>query len=143
MRPQTVLVVDEHPIIREYAGVVLSENIGLHVVEAADLEDAVNVLQTSPDIQLALIGVPTPRSEDPFAGVRLLASRWPHLSIIVATGGPLPRAETLPPRARVLLKPYPPTALVAATREALSGLWQPIILKRPVSAAPGLGPCRG
>ena len=136
MRPQTVLVVDEHAIIREYAGVVLSENIGLHVIEAAHLENAINALQASPEIQLALVDVPTHRSDDPFAGVRLLASRWPHLSIIVATGGPLPEAGMLPPRARVLLKPYPPTALVAAAREALSGLWQPIILKRRVGAAP-------
>lgn len=136
MRPQTVLVVDEHAIIREYAGVVLSENIGLHVVEAADLEDAINALQASPEILLALVDVPAHKFEDPYAGVRLLASRWPHLSIIVATGGPRPKAGMLPPRARVLLKPYPPTALVAAAREALSGLWQPIILKRPISAAP-------
>ncbi|KAA2235940.1 response regulator [Salinarimonas soli] len=138
MRPQTVLVVDEHAIIREYAGVVLSENINLHVVEAADLEDAINALQASPEIQFALVDVPTHRSDNPFAGIRLLASRWPHLSIIVATGGPVPQIGSLPPRARVLPKPYSPTALVAAAREALSSLWQPIVLKRAITAAPTL-----
>ncbi len=90
MRTQTVMVVEDHTIVREYAALVLVEDLGLHVVEAADLEDARNALHTRPDIQLVVIDVAARKGYDRYAGVRLLASRWPHVSLIVTTGKSAP-----------------------------------------------------
>jgi CheY-like chemotaxis protein len=112
------------------------EDLGLYVIEAADLEDARNALHTRSDIQLVVIDVAVGKGDEHYAGVRLLASRWPHVSLIVTTGAAAPRPGELPPQVRLLPKPYSPPALIRTVREVLGELRQPIIVPRRYDVAP-------
>lgn len=109
----TVLVVDDEPLLRMDVAATLEE-AGCHVLEAANADEALQVMETTPHVDLLVTDVQMPGSMD---GIQLSAAvhaRWPGTEVMVTSGRIQPRAHELPPNVRFLAKPYPPYKLMDA-----------------------------
>jgi len=109
----TVLVVDDEPLLRMDVAAALEE-AGCHVLEAANADEALQLMQDNAHIDLLVTDVQMPGSMD---GIQLSAavhSRWPDTEVMVTSGRIQPRAHELPPNVRFLAKPYPAYKLTDA-----------------------------
>ncbi|MEN3792824.1 response regulator [Fulvimarina sp. MAC3] len=99
-----VLVIEDEPVLRLEV-VDLCEEIGFDVIEAMDVEDAIAILETRPDIRIVYIDLDMPKGID---GVKIAAAirdRWPPIDIIL-TASTLDAARVrLPVRAEFFAKP--------------------------------------
>ena len=118
-----ILVVDDEPLIR--LGLVsMVEEAGFAVVEAANADEAIRIVEKNPDITIIITDVDMPGSMD---GVRLahfVRERWPPIRLIVVSGKVGVQQHALPEGARFFAKPYEEAPLLSALRE-LSGLDKP------------------
>jgi two-component system, response regulator PdtaR len=106
----TVLVVDDEPLLRMDVAATLEE-AGCHVLEAANADEALQMMEGAAHIDLLVTDVQMPGSMD---GIQLSAAvhlRWPDTEVMVTSGRIQPRAHELPPNVRFLAKPYPPYKL--------------------------------
>jgi CheY-like chemotaxis protein len=119
MRP-TVLVVDDEPPIVEIIHDIL-ESRGYRVLATSDSERALALLDEDPNpIQLLITDVMMP-SRSGFEVAERVQHRWPEVQVIFMSGHSretLPE-DTLPPNARVLVKPITLEALLSAVGTAL------------------------
>lgn len=100
----TVLVVEDEPLQRMCL-MDLVEEAGYAVAEASDADQALDVLQSRPDIRIILADVDMPGSMDGLRLAALVRDRWPPIEIIVTSGRGIPQLETIPARAMYLPKP--------------------------------------
>ena len=116
-----ILVVDDEPLVRELAVIIL-EDLGYDVVDAANGEDAYRILCLDDSITAVVTDIVMPRLD----GFGFAAKAWhlkPGLRILFTSGNhlgtPAVRApnRSTPP---VLAKPYRPNQLGAAVRELLA-----------------------
>jgi CheY-like chemotaxis protein len=109
----TVLVVDDEPLLRMDVAAALEE-AGCHVLEAANADEALQLMESVSHVDLLVTDVQMPGSMD---GIQLSAAvhtRWPDTEVMVTSGRIQPRAHELPPNVRFLSKPYPPYKLTDA-----------------------------
>ncbi|MET7242312.1 response regulator [Methylobacterium sp. EM32] len=100
------LVVDDDALIRMDALTILEE-AGFETLEAAHADAAVDLLhERHPHLCLLFTDVHMPGRLDGFALARYAAERWPHISIVVASGQARPGPGDLPEGARFLAKPF-------------------------------------
>jgi CheY-like chemotaxis protein len=100
------LVVDDDPIIRMDAGDILTD-AGFQTQEASNVSEALGMLETmGDDIQLLFTDVQMPGDQNGFDLARKCATRWPHISIVVASGQLSPKADELPKQAAFISKPF-------------------------------------
>ena len=101
------LVVDDDGLIRMDAVDILEE-AGFRVLEAANAEEALLVLQKhGEDIQLLFTDVQMPPGElNGFHLARQCYASWPHIGIIVASGMIEPSEGEMPQEARFVKKPF-------------------------------------
>ncbi|TWF49510.1 response regulator [Neorhizobium alkalisoli] len=93
--PYRVLVVEDEPLVRMLA-VDVVEEAGFEAVEASNADEALELLESMPDIRLIFTDIDMPGSMD---GLRLAATvrdRWPPVRIIVVSGKQRPSAAELP-----------------------------------------------
>jgi two-component system, cell cycle sensor histidine kinase and response regulator CckA len=118
--PATVLVVDDESPVVEIIQDIL-ERRGYRVLATSDSEQALAMLDEDPGpIHLLLTDVMM-RSHSGFEVAERAQRRWPEVQVIFMSGHTretLPE-DTLPPNARVLVKPISLEALLAAVRTAL------------------------
>jgi CheY-like chemotaxis protein len=98
-----LLVVDDEPLIREYARAIL-EDAGWAVAEAANADEALQLLARG-DVALVLSDIEMPGND----GIWLLQSvrrNWPQVKLIIMSGRVLPKRGNLPEGAQVLSKPF-------------------------------------
>ena len=116
----TVLIVDDEAPIMEVIQDIL-ESRGYRVLATSDPERALAMLDEDPGpIHLLLTDVMMP-SHSGFEVAERVQSRWPDVQVIFMSGHAretLPE-DTLPPNARVLVKPLSLDAVVSAVRAAL------------------------
>lgn len=109
--PKTVLIVEDMPFIRLDA-VSMFEDLGFHVLEAADGREALEILETVGGIGLLFTDIEMPL----LGGMELasiVAERWPHIEIVITSGRLEPRGADLPDDARFLAKPYDSQSLAS------------------------------
>ena len=82
---QTVLVVEDEPIVRMYAVDVL-EDAGYDVIEAGDAAQALAKLDAHPDIALMFSDINMPGEMDGFALAREVHRRRPDVRLILTSG---------------------------------------------------------
>jgi len=118
-----VLVVDDEPMIRRFAGRVLSEE-GFRVYEAADGAEALELIHAgTPDLEVVLSDIVMPRLN----GVQLLetlSSLRPDLPVILMSGfatADLAERGIVSP-CGVLSKPFTSEALVTEVRRCIRRL---------------------
>ena len=111
----TVLVVDDEPILRMHA-VDLIEEAGFLVVEAANADEAIEILAARADIRIVFTDIDMPGSMDGLKLAAAIRDRWPPVEIIITSGQVTPAAAALPARGRFFPKPYDGAAVVRAIR---------------------------
>lgn len=107
-----VLIVEDEPLIRLAAADVVHE-AGYDVIEAANADAAIAVLEQHPEIRIVFTDIEMPGSIDGMKLAACIRDRWPPISIIVTSGRVAGSDVTLPPGAVFLPKPYLPEVLTS------------------------------
>ena len=119
-RRPVVLIVEDEFLLRMDA-VDMIEAAGFEVVEAANADSAIEILEARPDITVIFTDIQMPGSMDGVKLARAVRGRWPPIKI-VATSGHVRVSETdLPEGGRFLAKPYSPAQVTGVLRELTSG----------------------
>ncbi len=110
-----ILVVEDEPLLRMDVVDTL-EDAGFAVLEAADADMALRVLETDGRPEVVLTDIHMPGSIDGLELARLVDKRWPDIAIVVMSGHWRVDDTELPPTGTFLAKPFGPTAVVDAIR---------------------------
>jgi CheY-like chemotaxis protein len=115
--PSTVLVVEDDPIIRMDA-IAMIEDAGFVVIEAANADDAIALLEARPDISIVFTDIEMPGTMDGLKLAHAVRQRWPPVILIVASGRVSPLVHEMPSDTVFLRKPYSAAMVVKALRLA-------------------------
>jgi CheY-like chemotaxis protein len=116
LKRPVVLVVEDEFLLRMDAADVIGA-AGFEVIEAANADEAIEVLETRSDITVVFTDIQMPGSMDGLKLARAVRGRWPPIKII-ATSGRLNVGELdLPEGGRFLPKPYSPAQVTGVLRE--------------------------
>ncbi|WP_426130444.1 response regulator [Pararhizobium sp. PWRC1-1] len=99
------LVVDDEPLILMDTADMLSDE-GFAVVEASNADQAYEFLDTHSSLQLLFTDVQMPGNLDGFGLARVVAERWPHICVVIASGAAVPGPGDLPGNALFISKPF-------------------------------------
>lgn len=116
MKP-CVLVVEDDVFIR-IDTVDMVERAGFDVLEAANADEAIQILEGNSAIAIVLTDIEMPGSMD---GIRLafaIRDRWPPVQLIVVSGRVAPKAEDLPLNTQFVGKPFAPRDIERALQKA-------------------------
>jgi CheY-like chemotaxis protein len=113
-----VLVVEDEPVVRLDAIETLRD-AGFQVIEAANADEAIAILETRRDIRVVVTDIQMPGSMDGLKLAATIRDRWPPISLIVTSGRISVQQQDLPERGRFLPKPYSGPGLVEAIEAAL------------------------
>jgi DNA-binding NtrC family response regulator len=101
------LVVDDEPLILMDTADMLADE-GYAVVEATTADQAYEFLNQHASLQLLFTDVQMPGELDGFDLARVVAERWPHICVIIASGAAVPAAGDVPENATFISKPLTP-----------------------------------
>lgn len=118
-RKLVVLVVEDEYLIRMDTVEVL-ERAGFDVIEAANADHAIALLEINADVAVVVTDIQMPGSIDGLRLAAVVRDRWPPVAIIVTSGRVAPGDNDLPRGARFLPKPYTDRALVESVRQLLA-----------------------
>ncbi|MGR4932274.1 response regulator [Bradyrhizobium sp. CAR08] len=90
---------------------------GFDVLEAANADEAIQMLERNPDICLIFTDVDMPGSMNGLKLAAAVRDRWPPVRIIATSGHVKIRAGDLPGGARFIPKPYQSAQIIDAIRE--------------------------
>ena len=111
-----MLIVEDEFLLRVDA-VDMIRAAGFDVVEAANADEAIEILESRRDITVVFTDIQMPGSMDGLKLARAVRGRWPPIKI-VATSGHVHVSETdLPEGGRFLAKPYSPLEVAGLLRE--------------------------
>jgi CheY-like chemotaxis protein len=113
--PVILVVVDE--MIIRWGAVKMAGDAGFEVLEAANADEAIEILESRNDIRVVFTDIHMPGSMDGLKLAHAVRDRWPPIEIIVTSGRETPTEEDLPARGRFLPKPYSSASISAALRE--------------------------
>jgi CheY-like chemotaxis protein len=107
----TVLVVEDHPIIRLSALDLVSSG-GFEGIGATCADEAMAILEARPDIHLVFTDVEMPGTMDGIKLAHHIRYRWPSVHLIVASGKLIVLESQLPLGTTFFSKPYPDNTLI-------------------------------
>lgn len=113
-----VLVVEDEPLVRIDIADYLSDH-GFDVIEAANADEAIALLETVPRIRLLFTDVDMPGSMDGLKLAAAVAKRWPPVRIIVTSGHRIVDIADIPDGSVFFSKPYRQDAITASIVELL------------------------
>lgn len=113
-----VLIVEDEALLRWQAAAIVGD-AGFDVLEAANADEAIAVLETRNDIRLVFTDIQMPGSIDGLRLTHLVKSRWPPVQIIATSGHLRLRDDDLPQGGRYLSKPYAVTELTQTLKELI------------------------
>ena len=116
MKHHPILVVEDDGLIRMDLADVLRDS-GFDVVEAANADQALALLEAGIPVKAMLTDIDMPGSMNGIKLANLTASRWPECRIIVISGRFSPDQGSLPQGARFLSKPISERQLSVALFE--------------------------
>jgi len=115
-----VLIVEDEFLLRMDA-VDMVEAAGFEVVEAANADEAIEILEARRDITVVFTDIQMPGSMDGLKLAQAVRGRWPPIKIIATSGHPDVGELDLPEGGRFLPKPYSPRQVTGVLRELISG----------------------
>ena len=118
---ETVLVVEDDPLVREHVSQLLS-SLGYTVLEAADGASALGILDATPQVSLLFTDMIMPGGMNGRRLAELARSRRPGLPVLFTSGysrDALVHHGRLDADVRLLTKPYRRAQLASAIREVL------------------------
>lgn len=111
-----VLVVEDEPFIRMDT-VDIVERAGFDVLEAANADEAIRLLERNPAIAIVLTDVEMPGTMNGIRLAQVVRDRWPPIHLIVVSGRVLPHNDELPANTRFVGKPFRPLDIERVLRE--------------------------
>lgn len=114
-----VLVVDDEVFARLFAVQIFLDE-GFTVLEAADAEEGLEVLENNDDVGLLFTDISMPGDMDGLGLISRVRAERPDLAFVATSGQVVPEDELLPLGAHFLPKPYTAHALMSAIREVSS-----------------------
>ncbi len=115
-RRPVVLVVEDNYLLRMDAADMI-EAAGFEVIEAANADDAIAILEARNDIAVVFTDVQMPGSMDGLRLARAVRGRWPPIKIVTTSGQRIIEETDLPEGGRFLPKPYSPLQVSGVLRE--------------------------
>lgn len=100
-----VLVVDDEPLLRTFNVDMLSD-AGFDVIEAADADEALRLLEHTDGIRVVFTDVEMPGRIDGFALAELIEAQWPDIGVVVTSGRRMPNAAFNAAARCFVPKPY-------------------------------------
>jgi CheY-like chemotaxis protein len=114
------LVVEDEFLLRIHAAEMVSD-AGFEVIEAANADQAIGILEARSDITVVFTDIQMPGSMDGLKLARAVRGRWPPIKIVATSGLVDVGEKDLPEGGRFLAKPYSPEAIARLLRE-LAGI---------------------
>jgi CheY-like chemotaxis protein len=118
-RPVVLIVEDEFLLRMDAVDMIASA--GFDVVEAANADEAIEILESRPDITVVFTDIQMPGSMDGLKLARAVRGRWPPIKIIATSGHVHVKEIDLPDGGRFLPKPYSPSQVTGVLRELIGG----------------------
>ena len=115
-----VLIVEDEFLLRMDAADAISA-AGFEVVEAANADEAIAILEARRDITVVFTDIQMPGSMDGLKLARAVRGRWPPIKIVATSGHVHVTEADLPEGGRFLRKPYSPVQVMALLRQLTSG----------------------
>jgi CheY-like chemotaxis protein len=119
-RRPVVLIVEDEFLLRMDA-VDMIKAAGFDVLEAANADEAIEILEARLDITVVFTDIQMPGSMDGLRLVQAVRGRWPPIKIVATSGRVHVRENDLPAGGRFLPKPYSPREVTGVLRELMSG----------------------
>jgi CheY-like chemotaxis protein len=111
-----VLVVEDEFLIRQYA-VEMIDEAGFDAIEAANADEAIEILESRSDIRIVFTDIQMPGSIDGLKLAHAVRDRWPPIKLIVTSGQRTVPESALPRGGRFFSKPYQPSEIARALHE--------------------------
>ena len=115
-----MLIVEDEFLLRMDA-VDMIAGAGFEVVEAANADEAIEILETRGDVTVVFTDIQMPGSMDGLKLARAVRGRWPPIKIVATSGHLDVREIDLPKGGRFLPKPYSPLQVTGVLREVMGG----------------------
>ena len=113
-----VLVVEDEALVRmDIADFLLGQ--GFEVVEAANADQAIAILEGAPDIHILFTDIDMPGSMDGLKLSAFVRDRWPPVRIVVASGHRMVDVVDLPDGGIFHSKPYDPMEIARSLRQLM------------------------
>ena len=119
-RRPVVLIVEDEFLLRMDA-VDTIEAAGFEAIEAANADQAIEILESRRDITVVFTDIHMPGSMDGLNLARAVRGRWPPIKIVATSGHAHVTETDLPEGGRFLAKPYSSVQVTDVLRE-LTGL---------------------
>ena len=113
---QVVLIVEDEALVRMTA-VDMIEEAGFEILEAANADEAILLLEARSDIIVLFTDIEMPGSMDGLRLAQAVRGRWPPIKIIATSGRCVVRDGDLPSGGLFLPKPYNSSQISSALRE--------------------------
>ena len=111
-----MLIVEDEFLLRVDA-VDMIKAAGFDVVEAANADEAIEILEARRDITVVFTDIQMPGSMDGLKLARAVSGRWPPIKIVATSGHVHVGEADLPEGGRFLPKPYNPMQVTGVLRE--------------------------
>jgi CheY-like chemotaxis protein len=118
-RPVVLIVEDELLLRMDAADMIAAA--GFEVVEAANADQAIEILEARRDVTVVFTDIQMPGSMDGLKLARAVRGRWPPIKIVATSGHVAVRDTDLPEGGRFLPKPYSSTQVMGLLRELIAG----------------------
>lgn len=142
MKKITVLIVEDEALIRMGTAYML-QDAGYGVVEAANADAAIWILENRTDIRVVFTDIKMPGRLCGLKLARTIFDRWPPIHLIVASGLSVPSEAEFPGMARFIRKPYAPDDILRTLDEMLGPSPAPYRYLRTVKQNYGKVACDG
>lgn len=104
-RRPVVLIVEDDFLLRIDAAEMIKA-AGFEAIEAANADQAIQVLEARYDITVVFTDIQMPGSMDGLALAHHTARNWPKIALLITSARPRPDQERFPKKSRFLAKPY-------------------------------------
>lgn len=118
-RPVVLIVEDESLLRMDAVDMIVAA--GFEAVEAANADQAIDILEARRDIAVVFTDIQMPGSMDGLKLARAVRGRWPPIKIVATSGLVHVRETDLPEGGRFLPKPYSPIQVAGMLREMTGG----------------------
>jgi CheY-like chemotaxis protein len=113
-----ILVAEDEDSLRLLATDIL-EDQGFRVVEAANAQAALDVLESTPEVRLLFTDIHMPGPLDGMELARRVHERWPHVQLVLTSGQTQPCPADIPDDGHFIAKPYRAEQLVGQVETLL------------------------
>lgn len=114
----TVLVVEDDETLRTLMAEAIAV-LGLGVIDCANADDALALLESTAVIALVVTDINMPGSMNGVELATIIWQRWPGLPVIVTSGNERAQIDQLPPHMSFLAKPWTLAAFHSAVGRSL------------------------